>query len=94
MRLSFLVAFIFGGCGGKDDGTPRVKCEEGSIAIDGECVVGGSGYEGEDDDGGTGGTGGGTTGGTTGGGTTGGGGVSIDATSRFVSRNWNALRVG
>ena len=53
-------AVWFVGCGGKDDGTARVKCEEGSIAIDGECVVGGSGYEdadgGGDEGGGTGGT--------------------------------------
>ena len=78
MRWTVLIAVWFVGCGGKD-GTARVECEEGSIAIDGECVVGGSGYE----DGDGGGDDGDASGGT--GGTTGSGDVSTDATVEILT---------
>ena len=43
MRLSFWIALGLFGCGEKDE-SEGVTCEEGSIAIHGECVVGGSGW--------------------------------------------------
>ena len=83
MRWSFWMAVGLVGCGDKDE-DGGVTCEEGSIAIHGECVVGGSGTGVASDDGGDG-TDDATGGGSGAGGTTGGGGVSTDATIEILT---------